>query len=145
MAEPLEERYINNAAVLPDLRPLQPVASSPAQSSSLLSEALDEPLLIHGHSMENYQAIYHSVVDPMLKTKSGSARQYNLEMGRVIKQRLWEKMSCPTLVETVDADGRVHITESFSTPSLKSFAPHTDVDISGEPLPGLPERKRARH
>ncbi|KAG5276905.1 hypothetical protein AALO_G00111120 [Alosa alosa] len=126
MAQSVEERYIKNAAVLPDLRPLPPVA----QSSSLLSAALSEPLLTHGHTMEDYQAIYHSVVDPMLRTKSGNARQYNLG-----KQRLWERMSCPTLVETVDADGRVHITESFSTPTLKSYAPQIDVDISGEPLP----------
>ncbi|XP_048109214.1 uncharacterized protein LOC125301016 [Alosa alosa] len=145
MAEPLEERYIKNAAVLPDLRPLPPVAPSSAQSSSLLSAALSEPLLIHGHTVVDFQAIYHSVVDPMLKTKSGNARQYNLGMGRAIKQRLWERMSCPTLVETVDADGRVHITESFSTPTLKSYAPQIDVDISGEPLPEQPKRKRARH
>ncbi|XP_041967916.1 uncharacterized protein LOC121724970 [Alosa sapidissima] len=144
MAEPVEERYIKNAAVLPDLRPLPPVAPSSAQSSSLLCAALSEPLLIHGHSVEDYQAIYHAVVDPMLKTKSGNARQYNLGMGRAIKQRLWERMSCPTFVETVDVDGRVHITESFSTPTLKSYAPQIDVDISGEPLPGQPKSKRAR-
>ncbi|KAG5275108.1 hypothetical protein AALO_G00143640 [Alosa alosa] len=185
MAEPVEESYIKNAAVLPDLRPLPPLAPSSAQSSSLLSAALSEPLLTHGHtaedyqaiyhsvedyqaiyhsaedyqaiyhsvedyqaiyhSAEDYQAIYHSVVDPMLKTKSGNARQYNLGMGRAIKQRLLEKMSCPTLVETVDSDGRVHITKSFSAPTLKSYAPQIGVGISGEALPGQPKRKRARH
>ncbi|XP_041946611.1 uncharacterized protein LOC121707831 isoform X2 [Alosa sapidissima] len=151
-----------------------PLAPSSAQSSSLLSAALSEPLLTHGHtaedyqaiyhsvedyqaiyhsvedyqaiyhSAEDYQAIYHSVVDPMLKTKSGNARQYNLGMGRAIKQRLLEKMSCPTLVETVDSDGRVHITKSFSAPTLKSYAPQIGVGISGEALPGQPNRKRAR-
>lgn len=142
MAEPVEDRYIKNAAVLPDLRPLPPVAPSPAQSSSEPQQS--EPLLIHGHTVEEYQAIYHSVVDPMMKTKSGNDRPYSLALGRAIKQRLWERLFCPTIVERVDADSRVHITESFRAPTLKSFAPNFDVDISGEPLPGEPQQKRAR-
>ncbi|XP_062412370.1 uncharacterized protein LOC134102308 [Sardina pilchardus] len=144
MAEPVEERYMKNAAVLPDFRPLPSVAPTSTQSSSLHSAAPSEPLMIHGHSVEDYQAIYHTVVDPMLKTKSGNTRQYNIPMARSIKQRLWERMSCPTFEETVDEDGRVHVTESFSTPTLKSYAPQIDVDISGEPQPWLPKRKRAR-
>ncbi|XP_062407243.1 uncharacterized protein LOC134098250 [Sardina pilchardus] len=144
MAEPVEERYIQNAAILPDLRPLPSVAPSSVAPSSAQSSSLSEDLLIHGHSVQDYRAIYHSVVDPMLRTRSGNTRRYNLGMGRAIKQRLWERMSCPTFEETVDADGRVHITESFSTPTLNCYAPQIDVDISGEPLPGEPMRKRAR-
>ena len=84
----MEERYIRNAAVLPDLRPPPPVTTSPSQSISTAAAAAaaaaaqDEPLRISGpHAVEDYQAIYHSVVDPMLKAKSGNARPYHLRAG----------------------------------------------------------------
>ena len=144
MADPLDERYIKNAAVLPDLCQPSPPATSSAHASSTSGGApQDEPLLTHGHTVKEYQAIYHSVVDPMLKTRSGKTRPYSLELGHGIKQRLWEKLFCPTLIETEDADGRVHIFEAHRSPTLKSYAPQIDVDISGEPE--QPMRKRARH
>ncbi|XP_063069407.1 uncharacterized protein LOC134460783 isoform X2 [Engraulis encrasicolus] len=53
------------------------------------------------------------------------------------------KQSSPRHV-MVDADGRVWISESYGSPTLKPHPPVTDVDFSEEPMPGQPERKRAR-
>ncbi|XDV39131.1 hypothetical protein PO909_008414, partial [Leuciscus waleckii] len=130
----LEERYFKNAAVLLDIRPAVSVPDG------------DEPISIHGYSVEAYQDIYRSVVEPMMKTPSGRQRPYSLKLGWKIKQRLWEALNRPSLEETEHPDGRVRITESFSTTS-RSFAPRIDVDISEEPLPEdeEPRRKKPRH
>ncbi|KAL7833928.1 hypothetical protein AOLI_G00288880 [Acnodon oligacanthus] len=90
------------------------------------------PLLIHGHPTEEYQTIYHSVVDSMVCTASGCPRPYSLELGLRIKQRLWETLRCPPLREEEQPDGRLGCTEGFSSPTLRSFAPLIEVDISGE-------------
>ncbi|KAL7831366.1 hypothetical protein SRHO_G00308690 [Serrasalmus rhombeus] len=50
------------------------------------------PLLINGHTIEEYQTIYHSVVDSMVSTASGQPHPYSLELGLRIKQHLWEKL-----------------------------------------------------
>ncbi|XP_063070039.1 uncharacterized protein LOC134461198 [Engraulis encrasicolus] len=149
MKEPLDERYIKNAAVLPDLHqptpaPAPPQTLTPKPSCSNGPLAQEEPLQIHGYSVEHFKRIYHSVVDPKLTTKSGNPRPYGLEMGRVIKQRMWETFNCPSFVETEDADGRVWISEAYCSPNLKRHAPLIDVDISQEPMPEKPKRKRAR-
>ncbi|XP_063070725.1 uncharacterized protein LOC134461812 [Engraulis encrasicolus] len=149
MKEPLDERYIKNAAVLPDLRqptpaPAPPQTFTPKPSCSNGSLAQEVPLKIHGYSVEHFKRIYHSVVDPKLTTKSGNPRPYGLEMGRVIKQRMWETFNCPSFVETEAADGRVWISEAYCSPNLKPHAPLIDVDISQEPMPEKPKRKRAR-
>ncbi|XP_063044293.1 uncharacterized protein LOC134438615 [Engraulis encrasicolus] len=149
MKEPLDERYIKNAAVLPDLRlqtsaPAPPQTLTPKPSCSNGSLAQEEPLKIHGCNVEDFKRIYHSVVDPKLTTKSGNPRPYGLQMGRVIKQRMWETFNCPSFVETEAADGRVWISEAYCSPNLKPHAPLIDVDISQEPMPEKPKRKRAR-
>ncbi|KAK1784473.1 hypothetical protein P4O66_000866 [Electrophorus voltai] len=105
----------------------------------------DEPLLIHGHREQEYQKIYNSVVEPMLRSSSGRAKPYSLELGRRIKQSLWEALHCPTLHEEVKPDGQFHVTESFSTPVFNSFVPHFEVDISEEPMPEHPKKKRRRY
>jgi hypothetical protein len=133
----LEERYLKNAAVLPDIRPAVSVSSVDVCQQ-------DEPVSIHGYSVQAYQDIYRSVVEPMMKTRSGRRRPYSLKLGLKIKQRLWETLNCPSLVETEHPDGRVLITESFSTTS-RSLAPQIHVDISEEPLPEEPRRKKPRH
>ncbi|XDV34240.1 hypothetical protein PO909_004418 [Leuciscus waleckii] len=133
----LEGRYLKNAAVLPDIRPAASVSSVDVRQQ-------DEPISIHGYSVEAYQDIYRSVVEPMLKTPSGQQRPYSLKLGLKIKQRLWEALNRPSLVETEHPDGRVRITESFSTTS-RGFAPRIYVDISEEPLPEEPQRKKPRH
>ena len=145
MEEPLEERYIKNAAVLPDFRQPTPApipTPHPRSNSGPLPQ--EEPLKIHGYSVEEYKRIYHSEVDPMMTTRSGHPRPYSLQMGRVIKQRLWDKFSCPSFLETEDADGRIWITESYCSPTLEPYAPLIEVDIIGEPMPVKPKRKRAR-
>ncbi|XP_063050458.1 uncharacterized protein LOC134445308 [Engraulis encrasicolus] len=151
MQEPLDERYIKNAAVLPDLRqstpvsaPTTPILTSKPSSSISRPQPQDEPLKIHGCNVEDFKRIYHSVVDPKLTTKSGNPRPYSLQTGRVIKQRMWETFHCPSFVETEGADGRVWVSEAYCSPSLKPHAPLIDVDISQEPMPEKPKRKRAR-
>ncbi|KAL7878893.1 hypothetical protein AOLI_G00098670 [Acnodon oligacanthus] len=98
------------------------------------------PLLIHGHPTEEYQTIYHSLVDSMVCTASGRPRPYSLEPGLRIKQRLWETLRCPTLREEEQPDGQLGRTEGFSSPTLRSFAPLIEVDISEEPVPKHPQR-----
>ncbi|XP_063046100.1 uncharacterized protein LOC134440097 [Engraulis encrasicolus] len=149
MQEPLDERYIKNAAVLPDLRqptpasaPTTPILTPGPSCSSSVPQPQDEPLRIHGCNVEDFKRIYHSVVDPKLTTKSGNPRPYGLQMGRVIKQRMWEIFHCPSFVETEGADGRVWVSEAYCSPSLKPHAPLIDVDISQEPIPGQTKRKR---
>lgn len=138
MKEPLEERYIQNAAVLPDLRPLPPApAPVPSHHSSSNSgqPSQNKPLKIHGFSVEEYKRIYHSVVDPRMTTRTGHPKPYSLRRGRAIKQQLWKRLSCPSFQETVDADGMVWISESYCSPTAESHAPHIELDISGEPMP----------
>ncbi|KAL6461857.1 hypothetical protein MHYP_G00300020 [Metynnis hypsauchen] len=98
------------------------------------------PLLIHAHTVEEYQTIYHSVVDSMVSTASGRPRPYSLELGLRVKQRLWETLRCPTLREEEQPDGQLGCTEGFSSPTLRSFAPLIEVDISGEPVSKHPQR-----
>ncbi|KAI3366934.1 hypothetical protein L3Q82_009581, partial [Scortum barcoo] len=103
---------------------VQEVTPAPQASSSGLRSVgvpqSEAPLMIHGYSVEEYQKIYHSVVDEMLRYKNGRSRPYSLQLGRKIKQRLWEKLN------------RLIITESYGE---GVYPPLIDVDISGEPEP----------
>ncbi|RXN21227.1 putative protein C22orf31-like protein [Labeo rohita] len=137
----LAKRHLKNAAVLPNIRTAASVSSADVCPSPLCQQ---EPVSIHGYSVQAYQGIYSSVVEPMMKTRSGRHRSYSLELGLKIKQRLWETLNCPALVETEHPDGRVLITESFSTTNRRSFAPRVHVDISEEPLPEETQRKKTR-
>ncbi|KAL1248801.1 hypothetical protein QQF64_022119 [Cirrhinus molitorella] len=132
----LEERYVKNAAVLPDIHP----ATEDVCLESLCQQ--EEPISIHGCSVQSYQDIYRSV-EPMMKTRCGRQRPYSLELGLKIKQRLWETLNCPSLLETEQPDGHILVTESFTTG--RSFAPRIHVDVSEEPLPEEPRRKKPRH
>ncbi|KAL2083956.1 hypothetical protein ACEWY4_019474 [Coilia grayii] len=144
LAQPVEEDFIENAAVLPDLRPLPPVAAPLPQSCSVHSGAQSAGLLMHGHAQKKYRALYRSVVDWMRKSKPANGHPYNIALGRSIKQALWEKLSRPSFEEKVDGDGRVTFIETFSSPTPNSCAPNIDVDYSDEPLPEEPIKKRAR-
>lgn len=63
---------------------------------------------------------------------SGRPRPYSLDLGRRIKQRLWEKLNCPMFTETETIDGLVTITES----SCKGpYPPLIHVDVYDEPAP----------
>ncbi|XP_049475749.1 uncharacterized protein C22orf31 homolog isoform X1 [Panthera uncia] len=52
----------------------------------------EDKLTIHGLSTEGYRALYHSVVEPMLWNPSGTPKRYSLELGKAIKQKLWEAL-----------------------------------------------------
>ncbi len=137
----LEERYMKNAAFLPDIQPAASVSSVDACRAPLRQQ--EEPVSIHGHSIQSYQDIYRSVAEPMMKTCCGWHRPYSLELGLKIKQRLWETLSCPSLLEIEQPEGHILITESFLTTS-RSFAPRIDVDICEEPLSEEPWWKKPR-
>ncbi|KAK3518344.1 hypothetical protein QTP86_003613, partial [Hemibagrus guttatus] len=127
----LERRYFVNAAVLPECRPRPPGFAAPKTSSA--GETLpDQPVTIHTLSVPEYQSLYHSVVDPKLVTSTGKPHPYCMALGRLIKQHLWDKLRCPSVMEEeqVQDSGRVHYAEKFSAPSLTNFAPHVHVDIS---------------
>ncbi|KAL0183965.1 hypothetical protein M9458_019661 [Cirrhinus mrigala] len=136
----LEEHYLKNAAVLPDIRAAASVSSVDERPAPLYQQ--EEPVTIHGCSVQGYQDIYRTV-EPMMKTRCGRQRPYSLELGLKIKQRLWETLSCPSLLEMEQPDGRILVTESFTT--SRSVAPRIHVDVSEEPLPEEPRRKKPRH
>ncbi|XP_034536129.1 uncharacterized protein LOC117810408 [Notolabrus celidotus] len=137
-AEPLVPRP--RSPIPPDELPVvSGVAPSPWPSTSPLQP--DSDLRIHNRSVEEYQRIYHEVVDDMLKFKSGRPRPYSLELGRRIKQKLWERLNRPSFTETVDENGLVHVDASYG---VGVYPPQYDVDTSGEPQPETPPQKRAR-
>ncbi|TTA69420.1 hypothetical protein Baya_14347 [Bagarius yarrelli] len=91
---------------------------------------MEQPLMIHGLSIPEYQDVYHSVVDPKIVTSTGRPLCYSRELGRRIKQ-------CPAFKKEKQGHGneQVHYTEKFSAPTQKSFAPRFGLDISYEPKP----------
>ncbi|CAG5887927.1 unnamed protein product [Menidia menidia] len=89
----------------------------------------DSPLMIHNHTVEEYQKIYHEVVDNMLYFKTGRQRPYSLALGRAIKQKLWERLNRPAIVETV---GQVNVEVSYGS---GTSPPLYDVDVAEEPKP----------
>lgn len=98
--------------------------------------------MIHNRSVEEYQRIYHEVVDDMLRYNNGQLRPYSLALGRRIKQRLWKRLDRPTFTESVNEDGLVHVNASYG---VGAHPPQYDVDTSGEPEPWTPPQKRAKH
>uniref|UniRef100_A0A8C3WXB2 Chromosome 22 open reading frame 31 n=1 Tax=Catagonus wagneri TaxID=51154 RepID=A0A8C3WXB2_9CETA len=65
-------------ALLPETRKRQPLS--------------EDTLTIHGLPTEGYRALYHAVVEPMLWNPSGTPKRYSLELGKAIKQKLWEAL-----------------------------------------------------
>ncbi|KAG8521250.1 putative protein C22orf31 [Galemys pyrenaicus] len=53
---------------------------------------LSDTPTIHGLPTDGYQALYHSVVEPMLWNPSGTPKRYSLELGKTVKQKLWEAL-----------------------------------------------------
>ncbi|XP_075933040.1 uncharacterized protein C22orf31-like [Anarhichas minor] len=103
------------------------MAPGPRPSSTPLHH--DGPV-IHNRSDEEYQQLHHQVVDNMLRFKNGHLCPPTLNLGRRIKQKLWERLDRPTLKETVDKDGRVHVDISYG---VGVHPPHYFVDTSEEP------------
>lgn len=67
------------------------------KAQALLPEArkrqqLSDTLTIHGLPTEGYRALYHTVVEPMLWNPSGTPKRYSLELGKAVKQKLWEAL-----------------------------------------------------
>ncbi|CAJ1057946.1 uncharacterized protein LOC117812951 isoform X4 [Xyrichtys novacula] len=67
--------------VSPVVHPFQPPTTPPLD---------DGPLIIHHQSVEEYQQLYHAVVDDMLRYKNVCQHPFSLALGRHIKQKLWE-------------------------------------------------------
>ncbi|XP_044038308.1 uncharacterized protein LOC122869400 isoform X2 [Siniperca chuatsi] len=127
--------------VPPSPRPPSPRPSSATSQLSSTDVNHDGPLTIHNRSVEEYQKIYHEVVDDMLRYKNGRLRPYTLELGRRIKQKLWERLDRPTMTSSVNEDGLVRVDVSYG---VGVYPPLYDVDTLGEPSPGQPPNKRAK-
>ncbi|XP_058994969.1 uncharacterized protein C22orf31 homolog [Mustela nigripes] len=92
----LESRYAEHVAVTQ----AQPGDTGTAawKGQALLPETREreqlseDKLIIHGLPAEGYRALYHSVVEPMLWNPSGTPKRYSLELGKAIKQKLWEAL-----------------------------------------------------
>ncbi|XP_008561886.1 PREDICTED: uncharacterized protein C22orf31-like, partial [Galeopterus variegatus] len=52
----------------------------------------EDTLTIHGLPTEGYRVLYQAVVEPMLWNPSGTPKKYSLQLGKAIKQKLWEAL-----------------------------------------------------
>ncbi|KAL0625147.1 hypothetical protein AAY473_004198 [Plecturocebus cupreus] len=92
----LEDRYAKHVAATQALP--QDSGTAAWKGRALLPEThrryqLSEDMLtIHGLPTEGYRALYHAVVEPMLWNPSGTPKRYSLELGKAIKQKLWEAL-----------------------------------------------------
>ncbi|XP_056467138.1 uncharacterized protein LOC130405873 isoform X1 [Gadus chalcogrammus] len=126
---PTAERFSRNAAVLPDVRHSQgsPTAEAAREEPTLTTNGrTTEPLVIHGYAVPEYQLAYHSVVDSLLPP----GQTYSLELGRTIKEHLFEELAYPTLHISEQADGRMEVVERFC---VLRPTPYIAVDVKGEP------------
>ncbi|KAM4592264.1 uncharacterized protein PAE49_007833 [Odontesthes bonariensis] len=116
-----------------DLPAVSPVALSLQPSRAPRQD--DGPLMIHNYTVEEYQNIYHEVVDDMLRFKNGRVRPYSLNLGLQIKQKLWERLNRPSLTTTISEDGlqTVHVSDGAG-----EYPPLHNVDVSHEPRPRNP-------
>lgn len=130
--KPVHDRYIRNAAALPDLKPLHnDGAFTPEKrTSSSISTSQPGPLMIHGFTIPEYQQMYHTLVDPLLRSPSGKLTAYSLELGRDIKERLFEELSYPTLQISEQPNGKVEVMERFC---VLRPTPFIEIDSNGEP------------
>ncbi|XP_054483182.1 uncharacterized protein LOC129116197 [Anoplopoma fimbria] len=124
------------ATIPPDDLPVVPsVAPSLQPSTAPLHH--DGPLKILNLSVDGYQQLYHEVVDDMLRFKNGRLRPYSLDLGRILKQKLWERLDRPLFTQTVNGDGLVNVEVSYR---VGVYPPLYEVDTSGEPRPGTPPK-----
>ncbi|XP_039986083.1 uncharacterized protein C22orf31-like [Xiphias gladius] len=130
--KPLDDRYIRNAAVLPDLTLPQGdrALSTEERTSSSVPTSQPGPLMIHGFTVTEYQKTYHSVVDPLLFSPCGKLPAYSLQLGRNIKEHLFKELAYPTLLISEKPNGKVEVIERFC---VLRPTPFIDVDIKGEP------------
>ncbi|XP_013767556.1 uncharacterized protein C22orf31 [Pundamilia nyererei] len=79
---------------------------------------------IHNLSVEDYQRVYHEVVDSRLTSKHGRKRPYSLELGRSLKQNLWERLNRPMVETSTNEDG---LEETDFVYGQKVKIPHFDI------------------
>nr|XP_010949669.1 PREDICTED: uncharacterized protein C22orf31 homolog [Camelus bactrianus]XP_010990653.1 uncharacterized protein C22orf31 homolog [Camelus dromedarius] len=96
VCQDLESRYAEHVAATQALP--RDIGTVSWKGRALLPETrkrqqLSEDMLtIHGLPTEGYRALYHAVVEPMLWNPSGTPKRYSLELGKAIKQKLWEAL-----------------------------------------------------
>ncbi|KAM7382373.1 hypothetical protein PAMP_002104 [Pampus punctatissimus] len=141
--EPSAERPEIPESAIPPADLLAVLNVAPCSSRSPTAPLQDDgPLMIHNRSVEEYQQLYHEVVDDMLKYKNGRYRPYSLNLGRRIKQKLWERLNRPSFTESVNEDGLVTINVSYG---VGVYPPLHDLDTSLEPEAKMPQKKRAKN
>ncbi|KAL6116190.1 uncharacterized protein ACO6RY_00864 [Pungitius sinensis] len=130
--KPLDDRYIRNVAVLPDFKPPHSDGGLAAEEKppSSLSVSQPEPLVIHGFTVPEYQRTYHSVVDPLLLTPCGKLAAYSLELGRNIKEHLFEELAYPTLQISEQPNGKMELMERFC---VLRPTPFIAIECNGTP------------
>ncbi|XP_062275466.1 uncharacterized protein C22orf31-like [Scomber scombrus] len=130
--KPLDARYIRNAAALPDLHlPHSDKALTFKENSSdRLPTSQPGPLMIHGFTVPEYQHTYHMVVDPLLFSSCGQLSAYSLELGRTIKEHLFNELAYPTLQLSEQPNRKVEVMERFC---VLRPTPVIDIDNNGEP------------
>ncbi|XP_008069204.1 uncharacterized protein C22orf31 homolog [Carlito syrichta] len=101
----LEDRYAEHVAATQALPWDSGTAAwkgQPLLPESRKKQQLSEDMLtIHGLPTEGYRALYHAVVEPMLRNPSGTPRRYSLELGKAIKQKLWEALCSQAAIPKV--------------------------------------------
>ncbi|XP_030290221.1 uncharacterized protein LOC115591940 isoform X2 [Sparus aurata] len=94
----------------------------PANQPSSTGVNRSGPVKIHNCSVEDYQRVYHEVVDGLLRYQSGRVRPYSLQLGRRIKRKLWERLDRPAMTSSTHQDGLTHVDVSYgagvSPPSM---------------------------
>lgn len=64
------------------------------------------------------------------RDENGQLRPYSLELGRLIKKKLWERLNRPTMIMSIDEDGRLHVDVSYGA---EECPPEFNVDTTKEP------------
>ncbi|XP_036908319.1 uncharacterized protein C22orf31 homolog [Sturnira hondurensis] len=95
VSQDLEHRYAEHVAATQALS--RDIGTAAWKGQAPLPEArkrqqFSDMLTIHGLPTEGYRALYHAVVEPMLWNPSGTPKRYSLELGKAIKQKLWEAL-----------------------------------------------------
>ncbi|XP_029777390.1 uncharacterized protein C22orf31 homolog [Suricata suricatta] len=96
VCQDLENRYAEHVAATQALP--RNIGTAAWKGQELLPEPRqrqqlsEDKLTIHGLPTEGYRVLYHSVVEPMLWKPSGTPKKYSLELGKAIKQKLWEAL-----------------------------------------------------
>ncbi|XP_042076145.1 uncharacterized protein C22orf31 [Haplochromis burtoni] len=101
-----------------------PPRPEPCSTNHQPTSSSDSPLKIYNLSVEDYQRVYHEVVDSRLTSKNGRKRPYSLELGRSLKQNLWERLNRPMVETSTNEDGLEEIDFMYGQ---KVKIPHFDI------------------